>query len=282
LLPTRKRRPFPEPRSFWNDTKRGIRLETQSSEAGFYEFLQLPPGTYTLAVSAGNFQSVTQKEVVLQVALPRTINIKLAVSTVQQTITVTGASVPLVNSTDATLGNAFDSKQVLDLPSEGRNPVELLNLQPGVTYTGSQVDPASDSRGGSVNGARSDQTNLTVDGMDNNDQLLGKAFTGVLRIPADSIEEFRVTTSSSNADTGRSSGAQVALTTRSGTNSLHGAAYEYNRSGLGDANDWFNKRAQIESGEPNKPGKLIRNTFGGAAGGPIWKDRLFIFGNYEG
>jgi len=273
---------IPGARLILEDTERGIRMETQSGEAGFYEFLQLPPGTYILVISAANFQSVTQKDVVLQVAVPRTINIKLAVSTVQQSVTVTGASIPLVNSTDATLGNAFDSKQVLELPSEGRNPVELLSLQPGVTYTGREVDPASDSRGGSVNGARSDQTNLTVDGMDNNDQLLGKAFTGVLRIPADSIEEFRVTTSSSNADSGRSSGAQVAMTTKSGSNSLHGAAYEYNRSGLGDANDWFNKRAQIAGGEPNKPGKLIRNTFGGAAGGPIWKDRLFIFGNYEG
>ena len=123
-----------------------------------------------------------------------------------QTVTVTGASAAILNSTDATLGNNFDSRQILQLPSEGRNPVELLSLQPGVTYTGNNVDPTSDSRGGSVNGARSDQTNLTVDGLDNNDQLLGNAFTGVLRIPSESIEEFRGTTSSSNADTGRSSG----------------------------------------------------------------------------
>jgi hypothetical protein len=86
----------------------------------------------------------------------------------------------------------------LELPSEGRNAVELLSLQAGVTYTGTKVDQASDSRGGAVNGTRSDQSNITVDGLDNNDQLLGNAFSGVLRIPMDSLEEFRVTTTKAN------------------------------------------------------------------------------------
>jgi len=264
------------------DAQRGLRLETTSNATGFYEFPQLPPGAYRLEISAAGFRTVTRENLALLVATPATFNASLSVSTVSESVTVSSSAIPLVNSTDATLGNAFDSNQVLNLPSEGRNPVELLSLQPGVTYTGNQVDSASDSRGGAVNGARSDQTNLTVDGLDNNDQLLGKAFTGVLRIPSESIEEFRVTTSSANADSGRSSGAQVALTTKTGTNSFHGAAYEYNRSGIGEANDWFNKRAQLQSGEPNKPGKLIRNTFGGALGGPILKDRFFFFVNYEG
>jgi len=264
------------------DSDRGLRRETKSNEAGFYELLQLPPGTYRLEISAAGFKTITTDELLLRVATPTTFNVTLPVSTAAESVTVSSAAIPLVNSTDATLGNAFDSKQVLELPSEGRNPVELLSLQPGVTYTGSQVDLASDSRGGAVNGARSDQTNLTVDGLDNNDQLQGKAFIGVLRIPSESISEFRVTTSSSNADSGRSSGAQVALATKSGSNAFHGAAYEYNRSSIGEANDWFNKRAQLDSGLPNKPGKLIRNTFGGALGGPIWKDRLYFFANYEG
>ena len=264
------------------DTQRGIHLETTSNNSGFYEFLQLPPGSYHLLIKASGFKTLSRENLVLLVSTPGTYNAALTVSSVAETVTVSISSVPLLNSSDATLGNAFDSKQVIELPSEGRNPVELLSLQGGVTYTGNQVDPASDSRGGAVNGARSDQTNITVDGVDNNDQLLGNAFTGVLRIPSDSISEFRVTTSSSNADSGRSSGAQIALTTKTGTNSFHGAAYEYNRTSLGQANDWFNKRAELASGEPNKPGQLIRNTFGGALGGPIKKDRLFFFANYEG
>src|SRR5262249_30742757 len=92
----------------------------------------------------------------------------------------------------------------------------------------------------------------------------------------------RVTTSNGNADEGRSSGAQVSLVTKSGSNSFHGGAYEYNRSSIGEANDWFNKKAEISSGLPNVPGHLIRNVFGATFGGPIQKDRLFFFVAYEG
>lgn len=98
----------------------------------------------------------------------------------------------------------------------------------------------------------------------------------------DSLEEFRVTTTNADADSGRSSGAQVSLVTKSGTNQFHGSAYEYNRTLFGAANDWFNKQAELSSGLPHKPGELIRNTFGDAVGGPIIKDRPFFFANYEG
>jgi hypothetical protein len=96
------------------------------------------------------------------------------------------------------------------------------------------------------------------------------------------LEEFRVTTTNADADSGRSSGAQVSLVTKSGTNQFHGSAYEYNRTLFGAANDWFNKQAELSSGLPNKPGELIRNTFGVAVGGPIIKNRPFFFVNYEG
>jgi hypothetical protein len=104
----------------------------------------------------------------------------------------------------------------------------------------------------------------------------------VLRSTLDSVEEFRVTTTNANADSGRSSGAQVTLVTKSGTNLFHGSVYEYNRNNLGHANDWFNKAAEISAGLPNRPGQLIRNTFGATLGGPIKKDKVFFFLNYEG
>lgn len=253
----------------------------QTDDHGAYQFLQVPPGTYTVSVGASGFTTIRRENVVLQVNTPATLNLVLRVGAATTTVDVQGEA-PTVNTVDASLGNPFDSKQILEIPSEGRNAVELLSLQAGVTYVGNQVDTGADSRGGSVNGARSDQTNITVDGLDNNDQLLGDAFTGVLRIPMDSLEEFRVVTTNSNADSGRSSGAQVSLVTKSGTNQFHGTAYEYNRSSVGTANDWFNKRAELQSGLPNKPGQLIRNTFGAAVGGPIMKNRLFFFANYEG
>ena len=131
-------------------------------------------------------------------------------------------------------------------------------------------------------GARSDQTNVTLDGLDDNDQEQGYAFTGVLRSTLDSVEEFRVTTTNSNADAGRSSGGQVSMVTKSGGNHFHGSVYEYNRNTFTVANDWFNKEAQVSQQLPNVPGKLIRNTFGAALGGPVEKNKLFFFGNYEG
>src|SRR5260370_40892055 len=113
-----------------------------------------------------------------------------------------------------------------------------------VVFVGGLVNQGIDSRGGSVNGARSDQTNITLDGVDNNDQLLGLAFQGAVRSTLDSLQEFRVTTSNSNADSGRSSGAQVSLVTKSGTNRFHGSASEYNHSEIGEADAWFNKKSQ--------------------------------------
>lgn len=258
----------------------GLTRTAITAHQGEFQFLQIPPGSYRVTAAAPGFSLTTREGVVLLVDTPATLNLSLAVGAVSIDVEVSSGGA--LNSTDATLGNAFDSTQILSLPSEGRNPVELLSLQAGVSYLGTNADQASDSRSGAVNGARSDQTNITVDGLDDNDQLQGIAFTGALRMPMDSMEEFRVTTSNANADSGRSSGAQVSLVTKSGTNRLHGSAYEYNRTRFGVANDWFNKEAQISSGEPNKPGQLIRNTFGASLGGPIRHDRVFFFANYEG
>ena len=165
----------------------------------------------------------------------------------------------------------------------------MLSLQPGALYLGETIGLSDktnpqdlDSRQGAVSGARSDQGNVTLDGVDDNDQVNGYGFNGVLRSTLDSTEEFRVTTSNANADAGRSSGAQVSLVTKSGTNSFHGSLYEYHRPSNLVANDWFIKEQQLSSGEANRPTKYIVNTFGGSAGGPIRKDKLFFFYNYEG
>ncbi len=259
---------------------RGFSRTTKSGSDGVYQFLEVPPSTYSLTVNAEGF-ATHKTTVILQVSLPASQNISMSVKGESVTMEVTGAA-PMVNTQDATQGNVFGSRQLIDLPTEGRDPVAILSLQPGVTYVGSNVDQDYDSRGGSVGGARSDQTNVTLDGLDNNDQLSGYAFEGAMYTPLDSLQEFRVTTSNTNADAGRSSGAQVSMVTKSGTNSFHGSLYEYNRSSFGQANDYFNKLAELQSGLPNKPGQLIRNTFGASVGGPIKKDRLFFFGDYEG
>jgi hypothetical protein len=260
----------------------GSTTSQTANTSGEYLFAQVIPGTYVITVNGAGFASQS-KQADLLVNQPATINFKLSVQAETTTVDVSGEAQAL-NTTDASIGNAVNNATIQALPMEGRNVTDLLSLQPGVLYLGRQTTDQQDqdSRSGSVAGARSDQTNVTLDGLDDNDQQNGYAFTGVLRSTLDSTQEFRVTTTSSNADAGRSSGAQVTLVTKTGTNNFHGAAYEYNRNSVGYANDWFNKQGELQSGEPNRPGKLIRNTFGGSLGGPVKKDKLFFFFNYEG
>jgi hypothetical protein len=264
------------------DTATGVIRTTQTDEQGRFQLLSLQPGTYVLHVEAPGFRTAVTEKIEALVSTTQKANIKLELGSVSDTVTVTEGAIAAVNTTDATIGNAFDSRQILALPFEGRDAAGVLSLQPGATFIGTNVDDNVDTRNGAINGGRSDQANITLDGVDNNAQATGKAFQGAVRSTLDSIEEFRVTTGGDNADQGRSSGGQVALITKSGTNSFHGSLYEQNRPTVTAANDWFNKHAQLNEGEPNTPGKIIRNTFGGALGGPIKKDRLFFFGTYEG
>jgi hypothetical protein len=185
--------------------------------------------------------------VVLQVSTPATVNLTLQVQGGSVIVDVSGEA-PMVNTVDATLGNTFNARQLTDLPSEGRDPASILSLQPGVVYIGKTTDTQqdNDSRGGAVNGARSDQTNITLDGLDDNDQLKGYAFEGAMRATLDSLEEFRVVTSNYDAASGRSSGAQVNLVTKSGTNSIPWLVLRVLPSLNFDvANDWFNKQCRV-------------------------------------
>jgi hypothetical protein len=261
----------------------GFTRVTKTDAQGGYQFLELPPAKYDVAITASGFATMKQTGMELQVASPASLNVTMQVTGGTVTVEVAGTT-PMVNTVDASLGHAFGAEQIANLPFEGRDPTGILSLQPGVVFTGNgnSIDPSSDSRTGSVNGARSDQTNVTLDGVDNNDQLLGTAFTGAIRVPLDALEEFKVTTSNSDADTGRSSGGQVSLVTKSGTNHIHGGLFILNRPNFTPANDWFNKAVELQASESNTPAFLLRNTFGANVGGPIIKDRLFFFADYEG
>jgi hypothetical protein len=266
-----------------NMTTQVIQKQT-AGKNGDYNFVELQPATYRISVDASGF-GTQEKQVELLVSQPATIGFKMTVGSTAQAVEVTASST--INFSDATIGNAINNAQIETMPIDSRNVADLLSLQPGVLYFNNNngaSNPAAtqDSRLGAVAGARSDQGNITLDGLDNNDQTFGYAFTGVLRTTIDSTEEYRVVTASGNADSGRSSGAQVTLVTKSGTNQFHGSAYEYFRNRYFAANDWFIKKAQAQTGAANKPGQLTRNTFGGTVGGPIWKDKLFFFFNYEG
>jgi len=262
-------------------------LTSVTNGEGAYQFVQIPPAHYLITVTAQGL-GAQSKTAELLVDQPATIDFKLSIQSSLVTVDVS-ASAQTLNTTDASMGDSVGNEMIQSLPMDGRDPVSLLALQPGVLFLGegggnsaSGNQESSDSRQGTVSGSRSDQGNITLDGLDDNDQVNGFAFTGVLRSTLDSTEEFRVTTSNGTADAGRSSGAQVSLITKKGTNKFHGAVYEYYRPTDTVSNSWFLKNSQLSSGEPNIPAKYLRNIFGGSFGGPLLKDKLFFFGNYEG
>ena len=269
-----------------SNTGNGTSRQVLTDGTGAYAFLQIPPGTYNVKAEKPGFTVASRDAVKLLVNTPTTLDLILEVGKSSEIVNVT-ADASVINTVDASVGNAFSERQVRELPLQTRNVVELLSLQPGV------------SPDGEVMGARRDQNNITLDGADvNNNQNSGlvpqatvtgvtyqgsnangavksAGFNAVLPIPLDSVQEFRVTVAGENPTQGRSSGGQVALVTKSGSNQLHGSLYEYNRNTATAANTWLNNQA----GVPVQP--LIRNQFGGSVGGKIKRDRIFYFFNYE-
>lgn len=272
-------------------TGQGTTRTTTTDAGGAFGFTSVAPGMYSIEVEASGFKRSLVRDVQALVDKTTSIPVSLEIGDVTANVEVSAGGIEnIVNTQDASLGNNFVSKQISQLPLEGRNVVGLLSLQPGVTPDGA------------VTGGRQDQANITLDGVDVNDQQTGlniaqtSAFASVLRVTPDSIEEFRVTTLNPDATKGRSAGAQISLVTKSGSNEFRGNLFEYHRNTITSANDWFNNAAgRFEAGDipvtsgaanvgdPRAPRpKLIRNLFGGSLGGPIVKDKLFFFYNYEG
>lgn len=259
----------------------GVQRSTTADSQGRYTMPQLTPGTYKLTAKAPGFTDVELNNLELLVNAPATVPIVFSKIGSTTTTVQVEAAATLVNTTDASLGNVITADSIVELPMYARNIVGLLASQPGVTIFGSSGQGANgtnnlDSRSGSVNGGKSDQANVTLDGADVNDQNGRTAFTTVLRVTPDSVEEFRSTTTNGDAATGRGSGADVALVTKSGTNQLHGSLYEFRRGTETAANSFFNNRAGV------KIPFLLTNLFGGTVGGPIKKNKAFFFLNYEG
>src|SRR5712692_7926361 len=250
----------------------GFSRSQSAAAAGGYSFDLTPPGDYTLDAEAEGFNGWVRNVSALSGSVTAA-DVQVEVGVVSEVVQVEGtAAIVSINTEDATIGNTFVNEQITQLPMEARNVLSLLTLQPGVTYA---IDSTATTNG-SVNGARSDQSNVTLDGADINEAQTSRLNTPVLRLNSEAIEEFRVTTLNANSNQGRSSAAQVNLVTKSGTNSFHGAAFEFNRSTGFTSNDFFLNRI----GQPRPA--LIRNTFGGGIGGPIVKNKLFFFYSYEG
>ncbi|HLV87778.1 MAG TPA: TonB-dependent receptor [Candidatus Sulfotelmatobacter sp.] len=260
------------------DTKTNQSYVTKTNTVGAYTFPNVLPGPdYTVTFTKEGFTSLTVSGVYLAVGITHTQNAQLQVGQRNDTVEVNGegASVTL-NTTDNSIGNNFDMQLVHELPILVRdNPTSLLLYEPGVVNV-STVDDPSGNRVGSVTGARADQGSYSLDGLDINDYAIGQPFATVAQAPVDSIQEIRGETANPLSSEGRGSGAQLQLVTKSGTNQWHGSIYEYHRDTATEANLWFNNL----NGVPRPA--LIRNQFGGTLGGPIIKNKLFFFFNYEG
>jgi len=242
----------------------GVRFEVKSDAEGSYRFASVPPGPgYSIEFSAPGFSSIKINDIYVNVANTRTEDAKLTPGTVSVEVQVADTSDVTLDTTDASIGNNFQVSKLQDLPVYDRSsPSVLFALQPGITLSGATT------------GARTDQNNVTVDGLDVNDISNGNfaAITG--NAPVDSIQEFRGTTGGFGADNGPGGGGQFQLVTRSGSNQWHGNVNEYHRDNSTTANNWFDANAGVAQPE------LVQNQFGGAVGGPILRNKLFFFFNF--
>jgi hypothetical protein len=246
--------------------------EAKSNDQGIYQFPIVPPGDgYQLTFSATGFKKLTLANVSLGIGVTETRNAQMQVGETVQQVEVTVQGETTINTEDASIGNVIQQNQVEQLPIQARlNSTVLLELQPGVQSTGGT------DQDGSVTGARADQQTITLDGLDVTDEAAGFAFTTIGATPIDSIQEVRTIVGNADSSYGRASSAQVNLSTKPGTNAFHGALREYNRNTDFAANTFFGNL----SGVARSP--LIRNQFGGDLGGPIKRDKLFFFFDYEG
>jgi len=257
-----------------------VAAQEQTTATGSYQVVNLIPGRYRLDVELSGFKKSSQV-VTLEVGQRARVDVELAVGSFSETVTV-AESPQLLNSNDATLGAVIPQIQVANLPLAIRNWDDLLALVPGVEgdrYT-EQGGGTSFGRTGGINvhGARALQNNFLLDGVDNNSisENVQELTTQVSRPSVDAIQEFKVVTSPYSAEYGRSPGAAVSVSTKSGTNGFHGTAYEYFRNDKMDTNDFFSLRAGAA-----KPAN-DQNQYGGNLGGPVVKDHGFFFTDYEG
>ena len=262
-----------------SNTGTGLTRTVTTDKAGEYTAPSLPTGTYLVTAEIAGFKTAALSGVELGVSQRVKIDITLEIGNMTESVTIE-ASTPLLQTSSSELGTTVVEEQIQTLPLNGRNFVSLTRTVPGVLrgIPGSNIDGAGSlawraSASFSANGQRSRDNNYMLDGVDNNETWLQ---TVVLFPSVDSLDEFKLQTSTYSAEFGRSLGGVVNLQIKSGTNSYRGSAYEFHRNDAFDANNFFNNRA----GRP-KP-DFNQNQFGGTLGGPVFKDKTFFFFDYQG
>src|SRR6266446_3789247 len=248
----------------------GVTGTQTSNDSGVYAFTALPVGNYTVTVEKQGFKTLQKTHNALQVGEPLTVDAALEVGAVSETVTVTGGTEQL-QTANATMGNVVEQKAIEALPLNGRNPLTLLLLEPGVV----QRSAGGAGSGVHVNGARDRAYNVTIDGIEANESSVPNPVSNLYRITPDNVQEYKVTTNNATAEEGRNSGASISIATRSGTSEYHGTGFFFLRNEALNSNEWY-------ANAQKAPKPLIRmGQYGFESGGPIKKNKTFYFGSYQ-
>src|SRR6201986_2610508 len=259
------------------NTDQSITLNTTTNASGAYTFSPVRIGHYSITVNAAGFTTTTQTNLQVNVGQVLQVNVQLKPGATSQTVEVDTAP-PELQTSESSVGQTVTGQTINNRPLNGRNFTFLAQLGAGASTP--QADTRGNGQAGAftANGLKPAQNNYLLDGIDNNsnavDFLNGTNF--VILPPLDAIQEFKVQTADFSAELGRSAGAVLNATIKSGTNSIHGAAWEFFRNDVLDAADWF------ENNSGNRKGELRQNQFGASIGGPIIKNKIFFFGDYQG
>ncbi len=248
----------------------GLSQTQTTTDSGVYAFSSLPVGTYTITVEQAGFKKFQKTHNALEVGTPLAVDVALEVGQVSEIVTVQGGEEQLQTS-NATIGNVVEQKAIEALPLNGRNPLTLLLLEPGVV----QRSAGGAGSGVHVNGARDRAYNVTIDGIEANESSVPNPVSNLYRINPDNVQEFKVTTNNATAEEGRNSGASISIATRSGTSEFHGTGFFFLRNEALNTNEFFANAQKL-------PKPLIRmGQYGYEMGGPIKKNKTFFFGSIQ-
>jgi len=248
----------------------GLSQTQTTTDSGVYAFASLPVGTYTVTVEQQGFKKFQKTGNELEVGTPLTVDVAMEVGQVTETVTVQGGAEQL-QTANASIGNVVERTAIELLPLNGRNPLTLLLLEPGVV----QRSAGGAGSGVHVNGARDRAYNVTIDGIEANESSVPNPVSNLYRINPDNVQEFKVTTNNATAEEGRNSGASISIATRSGTSEYHGTGFFFLRNEALNSNEYF-------ANAQNTPKPLIRmGQYGLEMGGPIKKNKTFFFGSYQ-
>src|SRR5438105_10596693 len=248
----------------------GVEYNGTTNATGSYTFSSVSLGSYTVAVRQAGFQNFSSVHNVLTVGTPLVVDAKMHVGAANEVVQVE-SSYERIETTNATISDVVTENQVKNLPLNGRNPLSLLTLEPGVV----QRSTNGSGSGTHVFGSRDRAHNVTVDGIDANESTVPNPQSNIQRLNPDNVQEFRTVTLDPTAEFGRNSGANVMVATKAGGNALHGDLYYFNRNTVFNANEWFNNL----TGQPRPDLKL--HQYGFDVGGPILKKKTFAFGSFQ-